>query len=81
MYTIAISRQPPPLGAFVTPPVVAGRAPLIITAPFSAIMIVGAFVLVDVTASITEASMTLCRSVWNMIKLKIGKLKTGRQRN
>jgi hypothetical protein len=31
---------------------------LIIAAPFSAIMIVGAFVLVEVTAGITEASMT-----------------------
>src|SRR2546430_3837589 len=33
-------------------------APVIITAPFSAIMIVGALVLVEVTAGITEASMT-----------------------
>src|SRR5208282_5360244 len=33
-------------------------APLIIAAPFSAIMIVGALVLVEVTAGITEASMT-----------------------
>src|ERR1700730_18415786 len=33
-------------------------APLIIVAPFSAIMIVGALVLVEVTAGITEASMT-----------------------
>ena len=32
-------------------------APLIIAAPFSAIMIVGALVLVEVTAGITEASM------------------------
>ena len=31
---------------------------LIIAAPFSAIMIVGALVLVEVTAGITEASMT-----------------------
>ena len=35
------------------------RAPaLIIAAPFSAIMIVGALVLVELTAGITEASMT-----------------------
>jgi hypothetical protein len=33
-------------------------APLMIAAPFSAIMIVGALVLVEVTAGITEASMT-----------------------
>jgi hypothetical protein len=33
-------------------------APLIIVAPFSAIMIVGALVLVEVTAGVTEASMT-----------------------
>ena len=33
-------------------------APLISVAPFSAIMIVGALVLVEVTAGITEASMT-----------------------
>jgi len=33
-------------------------APLIIAAPFSAIMIVSALVLVEVTAGITEASMT-----------------------
>ena len=33
-----------------------------IAAPFSAIMIVGALVLVDVTAGITEASMTLSPS-------------------
>ena len=32
--------------------------PLMIAAPFSAIMIVGALVLVEVTAGITEASMT-----------------------
>jgi hypothetical protein len=32
--------------------------PLIIAAPFSAIMIVGALVLVEVTDGITEASMT-----------------------
>ena len=37
-------------------------APLIMEAPFSAIMIVGASVLVEVTARITEASMTLCPS-------------------
>jgi hypothetical protein len=35
-----------------------GAAPLSSAAPFSAIMIVGAFVLVEVTAGITEASMT-----------------------
>jgi hypothetical protein len=34
-------------------------APLIIAAAFSAIMIVGALVLVEVTAGITEASTTL----------------------
>ncbi len=33
-------------------------APLIIAAPFSAIMMVGALVLVEVTAGITEASIT-----------------------
>ena len=33
-------------------------APLISVAPFSAIMMVGALVLVEVTAGITEASMT-----------------------
>jgi trimethylamine:corrinoid methyltransferase-like protein len=33
-------------------------APFIIVAAFSAIMIVGALVLVEVTAGITEASMT-----------------------
>src|SRR6201987_1277410 len=33
-------------------------APFIMTAPFSAIMIVGALVLVEVMAGITEASMT-----------------------
>jgi hypothetical protein len=33
-------------------------APFIIAAPFSAIMIVRALVLVEVTAGITEASMT-----------------------
>jgi hypothetical protein len=32
------------------------------SAPFSAIMMVGALVLVDVTAGITEASMTRSRS-------------------
>src|SRR5262249_21707351 len=37
-------------------------APLLIAAPFSAIMIVGALVLVEVTAGITEASMTLTLS-------------------
>jgi hypothetical protein len=37
-------------------------APLIIAAPFSAIMIVGALVLVEVTAGITEAWMTLSPS-------------------
>src|ERR1051326_3143742 len=40
------------------------RAPrLIIAAPFSAIMIVGALVLVEVTAGMTEASMTDRKSV------------------
>jgi hypothetical protein len=38
-------------------------ASFIILAPFSAIMIVGAFVLVDVTAGITDASMTRNRSM------------------
>jgi hypothetical protein len=33
-------------------------APFIIAAPFSAIMIVGELVLVEVTAGITDASMT-----------------------
>ena len=33
-------------------------APIIIAAPFSVIMIVGALVLVEVTAGITKASMT-----------------------
>jgi hypothetical protein len=32
--------------------------PLIIAAPFSAIMMIGAFVLVEVTAGMTEASIT-----------------------
>jgi len=38
-------------------------APLMIAAPFSAIIIVGAFVLVEVTAGMTEASMTLSPSI------------------
>jgi hypothetical protein len=45
------------LSSGVKPP--ASHAPaLIIAAPFSAIMIVGAFVFVELTAGITEASMT-----------------------
>jgi hypothetical protein len=36
---------------------------LIIAAPFSAIMIVGALLLVEVTAGITEASMTRSASM------------------
>ena len=38
-------------------------APLMIAAAFSAIMIVGALVLVEVTAGITEASMTRSPSI------------------
>ena len=40
------------------PPAAVAASSRIIAAPFSAIMIVGALVLVEVTVGITEASMT-----------------------